>query len=481
MSIDAPSHPVPDPDPDRGAAADPSREVDAGLGADLPHGPPQNPPAPDDAYLREIARATETRAMAATPLESPFRGAPAAHLDAVAAEVEGLRDELAALSQQIHAYAETAFEERRSAAAIVALLRAHGVDAELGAGGVDTAIRAETGGEQGGRTIGILGEYDALPGIGHACGHNVIAAGGVGAFLALVELGRGGLDLPGRVVFYGTPAEEGHTGKEVMARAGAFAELDAAIMLHGYGYDCADQVWLGRRLLDVTFTGVPAHASAQPFMGRNALDAASLMYQGIGLLRQQMPPVDRIHAVIAEGGTRPSIITERSRLELYLRSAHPRTLRDLSARVAEIARGAALMTGTQVRLEWDRHPASLPVRTNQPLAARWSGHQRRRGRTPLPGGVLDPSIAASTDFGNISYRIPGIHPLLKIAGPDVALHTREFAQAAASPAAVQGVLDGAYGLAGTALDYLSDDALAEAVHDEFAAAGGAVDVAGYFG
>src|SRR5690625_800575 len=229
---------------------------------------------------------------------------------------------------------EVAFEEHRSARAIVDVLAAHGIEAQLGVHGLDTAIRAEIGGgvpssagaggtseaddshgagdagrdEPSTPTLAILSEYDALPGIGHGCGHNVIAVMGLGAFLALAQLAEEDPSaVPGKVVFLGTPAEEGHTGKEYMAREGAFDGLDAVVMAHPYGYDLADQVWLGRRTLTVEYHGATAHASAQPYMGRNALDAASLMYQGIGLMRQQTPPSDRIHAVIREGGERASV------------------------------------------------------------------------------------------------------------------------------------------------------------------------------
>jgi amidohydrolase len=342
---------------------------------------------------------------------------------------------------------------------------------------VDTAIRAELTGASAGPTIAVLSEYDALPGIGHACGHNVIAATGVGAFLALASVKD---ELPGRVVFLGTPAEEGHSGKEVLARNGAFEGVDAAIMVHPYGYDLADQAWLGRRLLTITFTGVAAHASAQPFMGRNALDAANLTYQGIGLLRQQLPPSDRVHANIVEGGQSPNIIPNRAVLKLYARSRLPETLKDLSRRLNDIARGAALMTGTTVELDWDEHPPSLPIRTNKALTGRWVKAQQARGRAPLPAGVVSDTLAASTDFGNVSYRIPGIHPLISIASAETALHTREFAAAANTASAERGAYDGAAGLALTALDYLCDPELQRAVAEEFAAQGGPIDVPAYF-
>lgn len=436
--------------------------------------------SPSTAFLDHLVDETnERRAAMPAPVidEAPLlSGAVAKGLDEAIAELTPV---IAEVSEHIHGDPEVAFEEHRSVAFLADLLRAHGVEVQTGIAGVATSFKAETG--TSGPTIAILAEYDALPGIGHACGHNVIAAAGVGAFLAA----RRALEVDGapagRVVLIGTPAEEGHSGKEYLARGGAFEGIDAAIMVHGYGQDVADVVWLGRRLLRWTFTGRPAHASAQPFMGRNALDAASLAYQGIGLMRQQMPPTDRVHAVIEEGGTRPSIITERAVMRLYARSKYPDTLKDLSARLDDIARGAALMTGTQVEIEWDQSaPPSLPVRTNQELTRRWVAAERRRGRDPLPAGVLSDSTAASTDFGNVSYRLPGIHPVVQVSSPDVALHTVEFAEAAGSPAGLSAAVDSAYGLASIAVEYLSSPELRQAVAEEFAQAGGALDVEHFF-
>lgn len=435
---------------------------------------------PDENYLDHIAAETQARAEAAPEWTSEFTGAPTTSTDAIATALTGAEDDITGLLHRIHELAETAFEEVESVAAIASVLRSRGIAVETGLYGVETTLKATTGNGQG-RTIAILAEYDALPEIGHACGHNLIGSAAVGAFLTLDELYRQNPEaVPGTVVLLGTPAEEGHSGKEVMARAGAFDGIDAAIMVHGYGYDCADQVWLGRRLLEVTYSGVAAHASAQPFMGRNALDAANLFYQGLGLMRQQMPPISRLHAVITDGGTRPSIITETATVQCYVRSKYPETLKELSERVEDAAKGAALMTGTGVEIAWDEHPPSLPVRTNSALTTRWALHEIEQGRTPLPGGVLEESIAASTDFGNVSYRIPGIHPLIKTADAEVALHTREFAAAAITPEAETAAHDAAYGLACTALDYLVDDDLAAEVDAEFARAGGAIDVENYF-
>lgn len=436
---------------------------------------------PSSFYLERLSADTHRRIESTGDVQSEFAGASDDLAAVLEQRVLDLAETLGDIVADLHAHPETAFAEERSAAALAEIVRRAGLDVEVGVFGLDTAFRSEFTVGSAGRTVGILAEYDALPDIGHACGHNVIAATAVGAYLALQSLAVEAPDaFSGRVVLLGTPAEEGHTGKEYMARGGAFDGLDAAIMLHPYGYDLVDQVWLGRRVCTVTYTGLAAHASAEPFMGRNALDAASLLYQGLGLLRQQMIPVDRVHAVIVEGGKRASIIPETARVDLYVRSKYPETLRDLSTRVENVARGAALMAGVGVEVDWDGHPPSLPVRANSALGARWAKAQQRRGRHPLPLGVVPESIAASTDFGNVSYRVPGIHPLLKIAEEHCALHTREFAEAAASPAALTGAIDGAFGLACVALDLFVDDELARAVADEFESEGGCVDVAGYF-
>ncbi|WP_026549373.1 M20 family metallopeptidase [Arthrobacter sp. Br18] len=432
---------------------------------------------PDPSYLRQIDSETRKLLAAATAQESPFAGAPAELAEKVEQAVNGLTHTLNDVVHTLHAHPETAFKEYSSVKLLQQTLIRHGIDARTGVHGVETSVWAEVGDGSRGRTIAVLAEYDALPGIGHACGHNVIAAAGVGAFLALAAVAD---QLPGRVVFLGTPAEEGHSGKEILARNGAFDGIDAALMVHPYGYDLADQVWLGRRLLTIIFTGVEAHASAQPFMGRNALDAANLAYQGIGLLRQQLPPSDRVHSNITEGGQSPNIIPGRAVMKLYARSKYPETLKDLSARLEDVARGAALMTGTGVELLWDEHPPSLPIRTNTALTGRWVAAQQRRGRSPLPLGVVSEALAASTDFGNVSYRIPGIHPLIRIADPGTALHTEGFARAADTEAAENGASDGAAGLALTALDYLCDENLQHSVHEEFVAQGGAIDVPAYF-
>lgn len=257
--------------------------------------------------------------------------------------------------------------------------------------------------------------------------------------------------------------------------------VDAAVQTYSYGRDAVAQTWLGVRRVNAVFHGVPAHAASQPFMGRNALDAVTLALTGIGLLRQHILPMDRIHAVVVEGGAAANIVPERAELTLMVRSKHPETLRGLYGRVVELLTGAALMTGTGVEIIPRDVTGEMPVRSNGPLLTSWTRSQRARGRDPLPAGVLPETTAAGTDFGNVSLRVPGIHPLVSVSDDeDVALHTREMAASAGSPAADAAAVDGAFGLASVVLDWLHDERLREEVRADFEASGGVVDVAGFW-
>ncbi|MDO5032048.1 M20 family metallopeptidase [Corynebacterium sp.] len=447
---------------------------------------------PSTAYLESTTKLIQARVASARaqaePVKAPSAQASQPASDSGAEAYEGQREvwedvakrgeaHREAVAERIvmdlHAHPETAFEEHRSMQKLADLVEGHGHATLRGAYGLETAFEAEWASPgydvQRHPTVAILAEYDALPGLGHACGHNVIAAAGVEAYLIATEaLARTGIE--GRVVLQGTPAEEGHSGKEYMIRQGSLDGVDAAIMIHGFGYDIGSHAWVGRRIINVTFRGVAAHASSQPFMGRNALDAATLAYQGIGLMRQQMPPSDRVHAIL-RGGQQPSIIPDSAHMQVYVRSLGTRTLMDLSARIDEILRGAALMAGVAVDIEWDEHPMTLPVRNNETLVARWAQSQARRGRTVLPAGTVPDSLAASTDFGNVSHLVPGLHPMVKVSPAEVALHTEDFARWAATPAAVDAAVDSAIGLAQVAIDFLADERFRRQVRAEFDAAG----------
>lgn len=434
------------------------------------------PEQPDDSYLRAVSEATERAVASAEPIRSEFDGAAPAARDVARSRVRDVSGRLVELSRALHADPEEGFDEHRSVRRVVDLLRATGFEPETGTGGLPTALRVSAG--EGRPHVALLAEYDALPGIGHGCGHNIICASAVGGFLgAASATGETG----GRVSLVGTPAEEGGGGKELLARRGVFDDVDAVVMLHPFSHDVAAHPFLGRRQVEITFHGVAAHASAQPFMGRNALDAAVATYQGVAALRQHMPFGDRVHGVITDGGKRPNVVPDRASLLFYVRSGEPETLSDLARRVEDVAHGAARMTGCGVDVRWDDQPGYLPIRHNAALAARWACNQKERGRTPLRRGVVPEHLTGSTDLGNLSYRMPAIHPMIALEGRNLSLHTAEFAEAAGSETGDRATADGAAGLALTAVDYLGDDALRAAVHAEFSAAGGVVDVASYFG
>ena len=428
-----------------------------------------SPNTPSTAYLEKMEGDVAKRVALATPTEYDGEDYPGQ------GEVWGAAAALVDVSlarhivTDLHAHPETAFAEHRSMAVLADCVDKRGYAARRGVYGVETAFEAAWQSDDFDPdkhpTVAILAEYDALPTIGHACGHNIIAAAGVCGFLAAVEVAKKNSSA-GRILLQGTPAEEGHSGKEYMIRGGSLDGVDAAVMVHGFGYDIGAHAWVGRRILRVNYRGVAAHASSQPFMGRNALDAASLAYQGIGLMRQQMPPSDRVHAIMS-GGDRPSIIPSAAQLNIYVRSLGTRTLMDLSSRVEEIVRGAAMMAGVDIDLDWDEHPMTLPVRNNSALVERWSATQARRGRTVLPAGTVPDTVAASTDFGNVSHLVPGLHPMVKVSPADVALHTEDFARWAAGPEAVTAAVDSAVGLAQVTLDFLADKGFRDAARRDF--------------
>lgn len=386
------------------------------------------------------------------------------------------RDEAGSLSSEVHRmastlweYSETALREDRSAAFLSGILEDEGFRVERGVAGMPTAFVAEYG--EGSPVIGILAEYDALPGIGHGCGHNVICAAGVGAFLAaapFVEI------LGGSIELIGTPAEEGGSGKELIARAGGFDGVDCAMMVHPAGSATAACAYLGMRQVEVSFHGLGAHASAMPYMGRNALDACVSAYSMIAQLRQHILPEDRIHGVITDGGEKPNIVPEHAAALYFVRSPQIDTLVELTERLDAIFGAAAAGTGTIAEARWDPSPLMLPVRNNMNLANRFALAQAARGK-PMP--LRSPVPSGSTDMGNVSVRVPSIHPKIAIAPKATPVHSVEFAGYAGGPSGDEGVLDGAFGLAMAALDYLADEELRRDVAAEFEAAGGVVEVA----
>lgn len=372
--------------------------------------------------------------------------------------VDAIAPELLDVSRDIHAHPELAFEEERAAALLVRTARGHGLEVETGSYGLSTAFEASfgAGGSSDSRpNVAVLAEYDALPGIGHACGHNLIAVSALGAALALASVRD---ELPGRVTLLGTPAEEKGGGKELMARNGAFDDVDAAMMMHPSGINLATMASICVAEVDVVYHGQSAHASAMPHKGRNALDGLLLAYQAISNLRQHIRHSERIHGIVTDGGRAPNIVPDRAAGEFYVRAKNADDLEALKPRVRACFEAGAKGSGCEVDLNWGAVDY-LDLNTNWPLAAAFQANAETLGREFESAEERSLSGAGSTDMGNVSHRVPSIHPMLAAAPRDVVIHNPEFAKYAGSAMGDQAALDGAKALAMTAFDYLADPRL----------------------
>lgn len=387
------------------------------------------------------------------------------------AAVEAIEDAsaaLRALSLDIHAHPEENYEERHAHAALTEFFEARGFAVRRGAYGMETAFAAERDGA--GPRIGILCEYDALPEIGHACGHNLIAIAGAAAGLgAAAALDAAGIE--GSVRVLGSPAEEGGGGKIRLIEAGAFADVGAALMVHPGTGNLLRPPVLAIDTCTVEFTGRNAHAAAAPWEGRNALDALVLAYQAIGLLRQQSQPDVRIHGVIQHGGEKPNIIPDRAAAEFYVRASREGLLNEMCERVAACFRGAAEATETAMTLSWNG-PRYSDLASNAALAEvfgrRWAEDEGVRAldlEGPPRGGF------GSTDMGDVSHVVPSLHPIYAIEA-EAGNHTPQFAAAAATDEAHAATLRAARAMTMTALEWLTDSELRAKAQAAFDAAHG---------
>lgn len=389
---------------------------------------------------------------------------------AVCAEVDRLADQLLHASHEIHAHPELNFEEHFAHDLLVDQLRAARLDPTEHAYGVDTAFEASAGSE--GFNVAVLCEYDALPGIGHACGHNVIATAGLGAGLAAATVAaRAG----GRLRIMGTPGEEGGGGKIAMARRGAFEHVDAAMMVHPADADLIAMDCIALQELHVRFHGKAAHAAAAPWEGRNALDAAVLGYMNVAALRQHIRPTERVHGVISHGGDKANIVPKETAMEWIVRSSTIESLQPLKERVLTCLQSAAMACACTVDHEWHSHTYADMI-DNGPMVASYVANAARIGRNVVDPAVLGRGVVGSTDMGNVSYLVPSIHPMIKVAGDGVAIHTVEFAEWARSPDGDRAVLDGAKAMAMAIVDLWTSAELREAATAAFAGRPAAVDV-----
>lgn len=381
-------------------------------------------------------------------------------------EVDRRADLLLDTSHRIHEHPELGYEEVFAHDLLTTVLTDEGLAVEPHAYGLDTAFAARAG--TSGPTIAVCCEYDALPGMGHACGHNIIAAAGLGAGLAAAALAD---ELGGRVVVLGTPAEEGGGGKVQMIDRGAFADVDAAIMVHPAGGDLTAMNVIAIQQIIVTYHGQAAHAAAFPYKGRNALDAAVLGYMNIAALRQHIRPEERLHGIFTEAGDKPNIVPSRATTHWYVRAGTRRRLEPLKERVFACLQAGADAAGCTMEFEW-QEPVYADMRDNAAIVDLYAVNAGQLGRPPSrPDNNF--SVVGSTDMGNVSYEVPSIHPMIKVSPAHVSIHTPEFAGYARGPDGDAAVLDGAKSLAMTIADlWLRPEAL-EAATTEFRAIGDA--------
>lgn len=385
--------------------------------------------------------------------------------------VDNLADRLIAVSRDIHAHPELNFAEHYAHDLLTGVLTEYGLEVTRHAYGVDTAFEAVAG-DAGAPEVLVLLEYDALPGIGHGCGHNVIAAAGLGAGLAVAKLAK---ELGGRVRILGTPAEEGGGGKIAMARQGAFRSGIAALMIHPADADLIKMDSIAVHTVDVIYEGRAAHAAAAPWEGKNALDAAVLGYMNVAALRQHIRPTERIHGIITEGGEKPNIVPRRAAAKWYVRSDTISTLQPLKARVVSCLEGATSACGCSMSTTWDDHTYA-EVRDNMVIVNSFVSNMAMLGRLVRDPRTDGRSVMGSTDMGNISYLMPAIHPMVKVAPDGVAIHTEDFAHYAGSESGDEGMLIGAKAMAMTVIDLWTDAELRSDAAVEFASVTSDVDV-----
>jgi len=377
--------------------------------------------------------------------------APSA-LDSVEDVVRSRGGELVELSHAIHAEPELAFAEYRSCAKAQALVAERGFQITRAAGGLDTAFRADFG--SGPLVVAVCAEYDALPEIGHACGHNIIAASAVGTALALAEVAD---DLGLTVALLGTPAEEAGGGKALMLRAGAFDDVAVAVMVHPGTADIAAARSLALSEVSVHYRGKESHAAVAPYQGVNAADAVTVAQVAIGLLRQQLARGQMVHGIVTNGGQAVNVIPGRASVDYAMRAIESDSLRELEGRMFACFAAGALATGCEYEIE-NAAPAYAELKPDQWLADVCRAEMRRLGRDPVSPDIEAGLPLGSTDMGNVTQVLPGIHPVIGVDAGGATVHQRAFAAAAVGPSADRAVVEGAIMLARTVVHLAEDPA-----------------------
>ena len=379
----------------------------------------------------------------------------------VCRDIDKRANDLVSISHQIHDKPETNFEEHFAHKILTDYIAEAKLKVTRGAYDLETAFDMRVRGGDG-PTVAVLCEYDALPGIGHACGHNIIATAGLGAGLALSAVAE---QCGGNLVVMGTPAEEGGGGKIEMARKGAFKDIDASMMIHPADADLARMNAIAIQNLFVKFHGLAAHAAVSPHKGKNALDAAVLGYMNVAALRQHILPTERIHGIFTNSGEKPNIVPRETEMDWYVRSPTIETLQPLKERVTKCLEGGAMAAGCTVSFDWQKNPFADLV-DNIPLLESYVRNAEQFGRK-MTTEFLPGTGGGSTDMGNISYLVPSIHPMLQVAPSGVSLHSAAFAEHTKGEAASQAIVDGAKIMAMTAIDMWLSKPLQQRVKSAF--------------
>ena len=378
---------------------------------------------------------------------------------AICDHIDGLASELFDISRWLYEHPETAYQEREACRYLSEFMKEKGFETDNGIGGVETAFMAKPKGMLPAHpAVAFLAEYDALPKIGHGCGHNLIAAASIGASLAARDLFQ---DLPGSFALAGTPAEEGGGGKVRLIQKGVFKDFDFALMFHPHHFNLTGENTLGRIKVNIEFFGRSAHAAAAPEKGRNALDALVSAYMAIANLRQQMKPDARVHGIITHGGDAPNVIPDHAAMLFYVRAVTPDELDELFERFSECCHGAARGAGCRCTL--DIQPPSLEPMKRYPTLERFvAANMEALG---LKVQVKE-APSGSTDAANLSRVMPVVHAMVKVCDEDTPIHTRAFAQNTLSAQSRAALVNGAKILALTAYDYFSHPEIREAAKED---------------
>jgi amidohydrolase len=380
-------------------------------------------------------------------------GTPGAAKDAARRAVEVNRERLVSLSRAIHDEPEVSFEEDKASALVAGMLAEADLEVEVGICGLPTAVSARAG--SGPVSVVVCAEYDALAGVGHACGHNLIAAVAVGTGIALAGVAD---DVGLSVKVLGTPAEEGGGGKILMLGRGAFAGAHAAMMVHPWPEDRLGADCLAVDHLEVRYTGKEAHASASPELGRNAGDALVIAQVGIGLLRQHLRRSEQVHGIVTKGGDAVNVVPKEAIGRFMVRARSLDELAVLRPKIDRCFEAGALATGTEVEIR-QVSPTYSHFVPDESLLAAWRRNAEALGRRYHADDTGEPLPMVSTDMANVSLTLPSIHPLIGLDSHGASNHQPEFAEACIGPSAEKALVDGAMALAWTAIDAATDPPL----------------------